>query len=305
MSHSMNPPLVAKDDKTLRVLLICRVSDPGPEKQDERSLDDQEVMHREWLKSNTDLPIHFEVIAGDGSGERLDRNETAQAESKIATGEFDLVLCEDLGRIFRRMHAYLFCEAAEDANTRVIAINDHVDTAKDDWRMSAFFAAMRHEMYNADTRKRIRRTLRNRFSQGGAFQCEIYGYVKPRGAKSDQDVSKDPAAESIYDKWFSSLEDGASYSEVADWLKELGVPTGPYSRSAKWTGRMVKRVTFNPIIKGVRERNRRKSRRINKTGRRRSVIAPPEDLLLRDVPHLAFIECRTLRPSHFIANRTQ
>lgn len=32
------------------------------------------------------------------------------------------------------------------------------------------------------------------------------------------------------------------------------------------------------------------SRRVNKTGRRRSVDAPPEDLLERDCPHLAFVE---------------
>jgi hypothetical protein len=32
------------------------------------------------------------------------------------------------------------------------------------------------------------------------------------------------------------------------------------------------------------------SKRINKTGRRRSVDAPPEDRLERNCPHLAFID---------------
>jgi len=37
-------------------------------------------------------------------------------------------------------------------------------------------------------------------------------------------------------------------------------------------------VTYNPILKGVRVRNRTVSRRENSTGRRKSVKAPPEEL---------------------------
>ena len=80
-----------------------------------------------------------------------------------------------------------------DANTRLIAINDHLDTAQEGWQLHSFFAAMRHETYNRDTSKRIRRSLRNRFSQGGVFQCQIYGYIKPQGAAGDADVQKDPS----------------------------------------------------------------------------------------------------------------
>ena len=122
------------------------------------------------------------------------------------------------------------------------------------------------------------------------FQCPIFGYVKPAGAKSDADIHKDPAAEPIYDRWFTMLDQGASYSEVADWLNEQGVPVGPYSRSTRWTGKMVARITHNPILKGVRVRNARKSKRINKSGRRISVKAPPEERLERVCPHLAFID---------------
>ena len=53
---------------------------------------------------------------------------------------------------------------------------------------------------------------------------------------------------------------------------------------------MVARLTRNPILKGFRRRNARMSRRVNKTGRRQSVKAPPEEHLFRVVPHLAFVE---------------
>jgi hypothetical protein len=149
---------------------------------------------------------------------------------------------------------------------------------------------MRHEAYNKDTSNRIRRSLRNRFQEGSVFQFPLYGYIKPAGAKGDADVSKDPAAEPIYTEWFRRLESGASYSEIADWLNERGIPTGPYCRDKTWTCAMVSRVTHNPILKGVRVRNARISRRINKTGHRRSVKAPPKERLERVCPHLAFID---------------
>lgn len=287
MIRFINPPLVAKDARKLRVLAVCRISTIH---QDEKSLEDQEVSYRQWLNACTELPYELIVIASQGSGERIDRESYTKAIDLVESGQFDLVITEDLGRICRRVHAHIFCETCEDAETRLIALNDNVDTGCEGWQLNSFFAAIRHESYNRDTSKRIRRSLRNRFAQGGVFQCEIYGYVKPHGATNDDAVHKDPVAEPVYDEWFRLLEEGASYEEVADWLNAQNSSTGPYCRSDRWTGKMVARITFNPILKGTRQRNRKMSRRVNKTGRRRSTDAPPEDLLERDCPHLAFIE---------------
>jgi hypothetical protein len=46
---------------------------------------------------------------------------------------FDLVLMEDLGRMMRDVDAVKLCEFCKDHDTRLIAINDHVDTAQDNW----------------------------------------------------------------------------------------------------------------------------------------------------------------------------
>jgi site-specific DNA recombinase len=286
--HATSP--ISHSPRPLRVLLICRVSSPGEGKQDIRSLDDQEAMLRRWLHEHIEQPVDVTVISGTGSGERLDRQETARAEELVESRKVDLVLAEDLGRIFRRNRALDFCELAEDYDCRVVAINDQVDTAQEGWRMSAGFAALRHEMYNADTGKRIRRTLRNRFSQGAAVQFVIYGYIKPPGAKHDSELQKDPAAQAIYNEWFTKLEQGASYAEVADWLNSQNVPVGPFTRGPRWTAEMVSRISQNPILKGLRIRNRKISKRVNSTGRRKIIDAPPKELLERDCPHLAFIK---------------
>jgi hypothetical protein len=52
----------------------------------------------------------------------------------------------------------------------------------------------------------------------------------------------------------------------------------------------VTQLIHNPILKGMRVRNKKMSRRVNKTGRRRAVDAPPAERLERHCPHLAFIE---------------
>lgn len=288
MIGGLNPPLVSRNGYMLMVLLINRVSDPT--KQDERSCGDQEADLRRWLESQYSLPTQVKVIAGSGSGEILDRKEFVQATDEIATGVYDLVLVEDLGRIVRRMHAFIFCEDCEDAGTRLIARNDAIDTAQEDWQFHAFFAAFRHERSNKDTSKRIRRAHRNRFLQGGMVQFNIYGYLKPPGAKTDAEITKDPCAEPIYDDMFRRLEDGASFCEIADWLTASNIPLGPYSRSGKWTGPLVSNLVKRTVLKGLRRRNERMARRNNKTGRSRSVKAPLSELLERHCPHLAFID---------------
>jgi DNA invertase Pin-like site-specific DNA recombinase len=269
------------------VLGIARIS---TDHQDAKSLEDQEQLYRKWLNQNTDLPYDLKMIASRGSGEVLDRKEYLQALEYIETGTYDLVVTEDLGRISRRVHSQIFCELCEDCETRLIAINDHIDTGTDNWRLNAGFASMRHEMYNADTSKRIRRTLRNRFEEGGVLGVQVFGIIKPLGASKDSQLSKNPSAQPIYDEMFRLLENGASYSEVADWLNDTKVELPPHARSKKWTCSLVTQLIHNPILKGLRVRNRKISKRINKTGRHKSVAAPPEELLERHCPHLAFIE---------------
>ena len=272
--------LTARRGGLLMVLIIARISTIH---QDKRSLADQIALCEKYVRDRYPGPVRFVHIQSQGSGEILDRRELAEAEAAVESANYDLVVVEDLGRICRRNRAVDFCELCEDASTRLVAINDSIDTAREDWQLNAFFASFKHESSNKDTSKRIRRSLRNRFTEGGVLQILPFGYVKPAGANSDSQVFKDPAAAPIYDEWFTRLEDGASYCEVADWLRIV-------APGVEWNGVKVARITHNPILKGLRRRNMRKSRRINKSGHRRTVKADPSELLVRPVPHLAFLD---------------
>jgi site-specific DNA recombinase len=283
----LSPELAPRNKRTLKVLGVCRIS---TEHQDARSLDAQEGLLRTWVHERYDGEIEFKIIASRGSGEILDRDAAIEIEEQAATCKYDLVIAEDLGRIYRRLHALMFCESCEDYQTRVVAINDHLDTGDPRWKMSGYFAVMRHEAYNVDTAKKIGRQLKDNFKKGGVVQTFQYGYIKPPGAKTDAEIRKDSEAENVYEKWFEILESGGSYSEVADWLNANHIPLGEYTRGNRWDCAMVSRLTRNPILKGVRQRNRKKSVRVNKTGRHKQVNASIEELLERDCPHLAFID---------------
>jgi site-specific DNA recombinase len=294
MASDLNPPLVAKRDHRLRVLFVERVSSPGPGKQDIRSLDDQEAMLREWLKTRTDLPFEATIVAGSGSGEHLDRKEFLELTALVETSRYDAVICEDVGRVVRRLHAHLFAECCVDHDTRLIAINDYIDTAVDGWQDRSIFSAWHHERSNKDTSERIKRTHRSRFAQGGTLSRLMPGYIKPPGAKSDAEICKDSYWEPIYDEWFTRLENGATFSMIADWLNSIGAPTGckrgKQKAKDKYDCQLVAQRTRNQLLKGQRVRNERISKRVNSSGHRRSVKAPPELRLERSCPHLAFIE---------------
>ena len=283
-SHQDTGP---KNGQFYNVLGVCRISTVH---QDGRSLDDQASLYREWMTERYGDGFRMSLIQGTGSGEDLTRPELLELWERLEKGDIDVVITEDLGRIARRLEASLFCEVAEDTATRVVAINDHVDTADANWRMSSLFASLRHETYNRDTSSRIRRTLRNRFMQGDVVQSFPYGYLKPHPNASDGECSKLPEAEGIYNEVFQRLEEGQSFAQVADWMNQQGVPTGTACKARTWSGSHLATVVRNPILKGVRQRNRRVTKRINKTGKRKTEPAPADMLLERHVPHLAFIE---------------
>lgn len=269
-----------------RVLIIARIS---TDNQDKQSCDDQVAFCRDWIEKNLKGPLELIIEKTKGSGEKLDRPELERFEEMVRTGQVTHVVCEESSRLCRRYYTVLFCELCEDHNVRFIAINDGVDTAKD-WRVNGMFSSVKHEMSNKDTSQRIRRTLRNRFTQGGIIQHEWFGYSKPPGAKNDSELSINPALLPIILEVFRRIEEGASFCEVADWLISQNVPVGKHARTKKWDHCKVKRVVTNPIYKGIRERNKKMTRRVNRTGRHKSVDAPPEELLTRACPHLMIIE---------------
>ena len=281
-------PIVPRNGHTLIVGIVARIS--GCAKQKELSLEDQIDLARALAKDLFDGQIEVIVIATKGKGERLDRPELAEIEKTIRTHSLDLLICEDTGRIIRGAEAVRICGIAVDHGTRVIGINDGIDTASPDWEKDVMEASKEHLGNNIHTSRRIKIRLMNRFKkQGLATSLPIYGYVVPTGAKTYHDWRKVDVATPNYVEWFRRLREDPNCTAVGDWLNSLGIPPGPSARRKSWDGKMVRRVTGNTILKGIVGRGHKHSIKHHETGRRTSVKNPKGAEYL-EFPHLAHVD---------------
>lgn len=281
-------PIRPRNGHTLVVGIVARIS--GGQNQKELSLDDQVDHAKQVVAELYDGPVEFRVIATTGKGERLDRPELAEVEAMLRSGELDLLIAEDIGRIVRGTAVSELCGIAVDHGVRVMAPNDCIDTAEDTWEEDVISACRDHVGHNAHTSKRLKHKLMNRFKKfGGAAARPVYGYVVPDDARTYDDWRRDSGATEIYREWFRRLREEPNCSAVADWLNARKVPTGRYARRATWDGKMVRRVTRNPVLKGLPGRGFKRTVKHHESGRRVSV-RNPDGPTFRACPHLAHVE---------------
>jgi site-specific DNA recombinase len=286
----LNPkhPFVPRNGHTLQVGIVARIS--GCTNQKEISLDDQVDHGKELTDENYRGPVDYKIIATKGKGERLDRPELAMIEAEFRKGILDLCIIEDLGRLVRGSEAVRLLGIAVDHGTRVIVINDCIDTADPNWEQDALNAGAEHVAYNTHVSKRLKYKLMRRFLRnGGAPARPIYGYVIPPEAKTYGEWLRDPAATPIIVEAARRLLANLNCSSVADWLNNQRIPTGPYCRRDTWTGKLVRQFFANPLLKGMPSRGNRYTKKMHETGRRISV-RNPDGPNYYACPHLAHVE---------------
>jgi hypothetical protein len=287
MSRSKDP-IQPRNGHTLVVGVVARIS--GCANQKELSLEDQEDHARQVVADEYAGPADYRVVATTGKGERLDRPELAEVEAMVRSGELDWLVCEDIGRVVRGTAAVRLVGIAVDHGVRVIAVNDGIDTAEEGWEEDLISACRDHVGHNVHTSKRLKQKLMNRFKHGrGAAARPVYGYAVPAGAKGYDEWRKDAAATEVYREWFERLKEDPNCSAVADWLNARGVPPGPYARRQTWDGKMVRRLTGNPLLKGLPGRGFKHTVKHHESGTRKSV-KNPQGPTYRECPHLAHIE---------------
>lgn len=301
-------PLVPKHaDGKLRVLAIGRLSKPKSDEDEtevttESSLD----VVRRHLDSIYKGPMALTQLAEQASGLIADRATIQQAKNLIASGEVDLVIAEDLSRIYRSARLqYNFVEDCVDEDVRVICVADRLDTAAEDWESAMCFASLRHSMPVIDAKRRQSRKNTYAFHQGGNVQKARYGYRKlsKDDAKSGEfgrvglRMTKIEECTPVIRKMRTILMTTMSYQSVLDWLNENLVETGQFVKKKRWTQRLVKDLLTDPILIGVRRFRVMLFKRIRKTGKFRRYENPdgPETEQYDELAHLTDDEFATLQ----------
>jgi len=249
-------------------------------------------------------PVQVKHLGEQASGMRTDRATIIEAEEEIATGTWDLVLTEDLARIYRNpRYQYAFVQNAVDMGTRVISIGDNLDTADENWEVTMGAATLRHGLHIPDTRRRVRRTATHAFHKGGMVQRIRYGYrrlTREEAASGDHGpkglrIAKDPNTTAILREMKDRVLRGVSYVEVGDWLNDSDVSPGPYVASGLWTGRLVQDTLRCPLLSGVRTFRAVRYDPIFLTGKhRRSKNSDPEREFYPELAHFTEEEHRAL-----------
>ncbi len=287
-------PLAAKHpDGIPRVLMIGRISTLG---QAETNIDASYEYVQEYLNRLYSGRPNIKRLGERASGMLVDRPTIRKAEELIASGQVDLVLAEDLSRIYRNpRHQYDFVQNAVDAQTRVICPGDNLDTSDDNWEVAMGTATLRHGLHIPDTRRRVRRTAIHSFHGGGMVQKVKFGYRKltveqaasgeygPAGLR----LAKLPEHTPIIREMKDRLLRGDSYEEIAGWLTIEDIEPGPYVTSGRWSARLVTNLLADPILAGTRTHGDTICVPIFRTGKHRALPNPePETKFYPSLAHL-------------------
>jgi len=293
-----NHPIVAKNvDGVARIISVGRLSKPkDSEAATQQSLDAIRRENERLLKSFHSGPTAIRYLAEQISGMVAERATMTELWELVASGEWDVIIAEDLSRVFRNPVFQLkFLQDCVDAGIRAICFADNIDTADEGWETAALIAAVRHGLAIPDTRRRIKRTATDSFKRGGmvlrtkAFYSKVSredaaaGTFGPKGLRIRKLTDLTWAVDEIRRR----LHAGESPRFIIAWLIAEGVPCGEYVKSGRWSLKNLRELLQDPILHGTRTFRDVVHKQIFKTGNyQRDKNATPDS---EYVPELAFM----------------
>lgn len=302
MSYDTKRLVPKHADGVARVLVIGRLSKPkATEEETQATIESSIAVAKAHLNSIYDGPIQLTQLAEQASGLIVERATMLEAEQLIETGDIDLVITEELSRIYRSArHQYGFVEDCVDAGVRVICVADRLDTADEDWERVMGTASFIHSAPIIDARRRQKRKNIYAFHGGGNVQKIKYGYTKlsreqsasgefgPVGLRIAKVAEATPIIRKMREILMTKVDGNYGYVPVLDWLIENKVPPGPYVTGGEWSQPTVKCLLTDPILIGVRRFRRLVFTRIRKSGLFRREVNPdgPETEHYPELAHL-------------------
>jgi DNA invertase Pin-like site-specific DNA recombinase len=291
-------PLRPKNpDGKLRVIVIGRIS---TELQDAENINASYRYVEEHLARIYDGPTVIEYLGERASGMLADRTTIRRAEELIARGQVDVVIAEDLSRIYRNPRLqYVFVQNSVDSGCRVVCIADNLDTGTDHWEVMLGAAAFRHGLFIPDVRRRVRRTATHAFHNGGMVLMVRYGYRRlskeeatsghfgPKGLR----IAKVPECTETIQQMCCWVHDGVSYVRIAEQLNQAGIRPGPYAKQDRWTAANIVNLLRDPILSGTRRFRVIQYEPVFETGKhRRRKGGQPEIKVYPELAHFSVAE---------------
>lgn len=201
--------------------------------QNDESTEDQARICREYAqREGWEVVSTFEdkgISGGD-----TDRPGYQKMLTAARAGKFEIILCEDVSRLWRKESEQSRCvEELRYLKKHIIGVNDGIDTRREGFEYLLAIKGVQNAGYRKEIGKRTHRGLAGRALQGKSAGGRAYGYqsiykeVVVNGRKHDEPAGRKrvPEQEKIVRQIFEWYADGHSARWIADELNRKGVPS--------------------------------------------------------------------------------
>ena len=219
--------------------LYCRLSRDDDNEGDSNSIQHQKQILEKYAKDHSITNYKFYVDDGY-SGTSFNRPGFQEMLADIEAGYVDCVIVKDMSRFGRNyLEVGMYTEIMfPDKDVRFIAINDGVDSARDDNDFTPFRNII-NEWYAKDTSKKIRAVFRAKGLSGKRLSTQApYGYLKGENGQLIEDTETAPVVRLI----FRLAVEGNGPGKIARILREKQIVT-PGTLEFQRTGRTSR---YNP-----------------------------------------------------------
>ena len=178
--------------------LYCRLSRDDDNEGDSNSIQHQKQILEKYAKDHSITNYKFYVDDGY-SGTSFNRPGFQEMLADIEAGYVDCVIVKDMSRFGRNyLEVGMYTEIMfPDKDVRFIAINDGVDSARDDNDFTPFRNII-NEWYAKDTSKKIRAVFRAKGLSGKRLSTQTpYGYLKGENGQLIEDTETAPVVRLI------------------------------------------------------------------------------------------------------------
>ena len=204
------------------------------------SISNQKKLLEQYAKEHgfTNL-VHF---TDDGiSGTRFDRPGFLAMMKEVESGKVGTILIKDMSRMGRDyLKVGQYMELLRQKNVRLIAVNENVDSFREDDDFTPFRNIM-NEWYARDTSKKIKSTFKAKGKSGKHVASTTpYGYLKDKDDPNVWIVDEEAAV--VVRRIFHMTMDGYGPYQIAKALKEAKVEIPAVHMAKKdaglWKGRV-------------------------------------------------------------------
>ena len=273
----------------MRTAAYCRFSS---DRQQDTSIRDQLRNIENYCKrAGWPTPALYQDQALSGARNDRPGYQTMLAAAEV--GAFDVLLVDDLSRLSRdSIESAKAIRALKFAGIRVIGVSDGTDTSRDGYKLETGLRGLMSEFYLDDLAKKTHRGLVGKALDGFSAGGLPYGYHSHQVSGGFVRTIDEDAA-----RWvryiFEQYAAGVAPRKIAADLNAKGVPSprgGTWAHSALYPDAKGVGILGNAIYNGRMVWNKTAWIKDPETGRRKRVLRPIGEWIIKDVPELKIID---------------